>query len=255
MKLTLLGTGTSCGVPMIGCHCPVCTSNDPHDRRLRCSMLLESRDTCILFDCSPDFREQMLRIGFEKRINACFITHEHYDHVGGIDDLRPFSYIHDLDVYADPFAAGNLEQRLPYCLLRNVYPGVPQLKLHRIRPHETVQVGELSVQAIDIMHGKLPIFGYRIGPVAYITDMTSMPDSEWELLQGLEVLIINGLRHTSHPTHQSIEQAVELARRLHVPTTRIIHMSHEAGLHEETNANLPEGIRLAYDGEILNIED
>lgn len=255
MKLTLLGTGTSCGVPMIGCHCPVCSSSDPHDRRLRCSMLLESRDACILFDCSPDFREQMLRIGFEGSIDACFITHEHYDHVGGIDDLRPFSYMHSLDLYADEQTAHDLEQRLPYCLLRNVYPGVPQLKLHRIRPHDRVEVKHLAVQAISVMHGLLPILGYRIGPVAFITDMTSMPDSELELLQGLKVLIVNGLRTKPHPTHQTISQAVDLARKLRVPTTRIIHMSHQAGLHAETNARLPEGIRLAYDGEVLNIEE
>lgn len=249
MKVTLLGTGTSCGVPQIGCHCEVCTSTDPRDRRLRCSALIESDQATILLDCGPDFREQMLRIGFEKPIDACFITHEHYDHVGGIDDLRPFSYVKNLDLYADPFAAGNLEQRLPYCLMRSVYPGVPQLHLHRLNPGETVEVGDLRVQALSIMHGKLPILGFRINDMAYITDMTTMPEENYELLKGLRLLIINGLRQEYHPTHQTIDDAIRVSRRLGSPDTYLIHMSHHVGLHAQVDATLPQGVHLAYDGQ------
>ena len=125
MKVTILGTGTSCGVPQIGCHCAVCMSEDPRDKRLRCSALVETNETRILLDCGPDFREQMLRVGFDKVLDAVFITHEHYDHVGGLDDLRPFSYMQNLPVYADPYAASHLRQRLPYCLVEHKYPGIP----------------------------------------------------------------------------------------------------------------------------------
>ncbi len=255
MKVTLLGTGTSCGVPLIGCHCEVCTSKDPRDKRLRCSMLVETGSSCILIDCGPDFREQMLRIGFERPIDACFITHEHYDHVGGIDDLRPLSYPKTIDLYADPYAAKHLEQRLPYCLVKHIYPGIPQLSLHRMQPHESVKVGDLRVTAISIMHGKLPILGFRINDIAYITDMKTMPDSELELLQGLRLLIVNGLRQKPHPTHQTIDEAVNLVRRLEVPEARIIHMSHDVGLHADIDPTLPEGIHLAYDGEVIEIND
>lgn len=254
MKITLLGTGTSCGVPQIGCHCPVCTSSDPRDRRLRCSAMIETEQVSVLIDCGPDFREQMLRMGFEKPIDACFITHEHYDHVGGIDDLRPFSYHKNVDLYADPYAATHLEQRLPYCLVRNVYPGVPQLHLHHLNPDEVVQVGDLTVRALSVIHGKLPILGFRINDVGYVTDMTEMPEESYAQLQGLKLLIINGLRGYHHPTHQSIQEAIEVSRRLGSPATYIIHMSHQAGLHARVDAKLPEGFHLAYDGEVFNID-
>lgn len=251
MKITILGTGTSCGVPQIGCRCEVCTSNDPRDKRLRCSALFETETTTVLMDCGPDFREQMLRIHMQKPIDACLITHEHYDHVGGIDDLRPFSYIKKLTLYADPYAAKHLRERLPYCLVRNVYPGVPQLELRETRPHDTFTVGDMQITVLNIMHGELPILGYRIGNVGYITDMKTMPEEELVLLEGVDLLIVNGLRFKPHPTHQTIEDAIAMSEKLGFPETYIIHMSHEAGKHAITEAALPNHIHLAYDGLVL----
>lgn len=254
MKVTLLGTGTSTGVPQIGCQCEVCKSQDPRDRRLRCSALFETEHTTLLMDCGPDFREQMLHIDMQKAIDACLITHEHYDHVGGIDDLRPFSYRKKLTLYANPYSARHLRERLPYCLIRNVYPGVPQLELQEINPHDRFSIGDIDVTALNVMHGDLPILGFRIGDVGYITDMKTMPEEELALLQDLKLLIVNGLRHESHPTHQTIEDAVCLSRRLGSPETYIIHMSHHAGLHAETDALLPDGVHLACDYMVLEVD-
>lgn len=253
MKITILGTGTSCGVPQIGCQCEVCTSKDPRDNRLRCSALFETDTTTLLVDCGPDFREQMLRINMGRNIDGCLITHEHYDHVGGIDDLRPFSYLKKLTLYADPFAAKHLRERLPYCLVRNVYPGVPQLLLQEVKPHDSFMVGDIPVTAINVMHGELPILGFRIGDVGYITDMKTIQDEELELLKDLRLLIVNGLRFEPHPTHQSIDDAIELSRKLGSPETYIIHMSHHAGLHADTDERLPAGFHLAWDFMTLEV--
>lgn len=255
MKLTFLGTGTSVGVPQIGCHCRVCKSCDARDKRLRCSALLQCEGTNILIDCSPDFREQMLRINFEEPLHAVLITHEHYDHVGGIDDLRPYSYLRNLPLYADEYAITHLRQRLPYCLVINRYPGVPQLTAEVVEPHKTFRVGPLDIVPLRVIHGKLPILGYRIGPLGYITDMTTMPDEDFALLQGIKILVVNALRHEPHPTHQTVEQAIAFSRRLgdNLPTY-LIHMSHHLGLHAEEEALLPRGIHFAYDGLVLEME-
>ncbi len=254
MRITFLGTGTSTGVPRIGCQCEVCTSTDPRDRRLRCSALFQQGGTNILLDCGPDFRYQMLRAHFLAPIHAVFITHEHYDHVGGIDDLRPFSYLQDVPLYADDFAAGNLRERLPYCLVRHVYPGIPQLRLQVIAPGETVMVGGVPVTAMRVMHGQLPILGYRVGDVGYITDMTSMPPEMRPLLDGIRLLVVNALRHKPHPTHQTLDEAIAFRRSLpgNFPTY-LIHMADQMGLHAVQDALLPDGFHLAYDGLALDI--
>lgn len=253
MKITFLGTGTSIGVPQIGCRCEVCTSSDPRDRRLRASALFEEGNTRLLLDCGPDFREQMLRIGMRDPLDAVLITHEHYDHVGGIDDLRPFTFDRTLPLYADDYACEHLRQRLPYCLVRNSYPGVPKLELHETKEGDCLQFGSLSVTALRVMHGKLPILGYRIGDVAYLTDMTALFESSLPLLKGIRLLIIGALRHTPHQTHQTVEQAIAFSRGLGIVPTYFIHMSHHLGLHAVEEERLPEGFHYAYDGLVLEV--
>ena len=225
MKVTVLGSGTSTGVPQLGCRCMVCTSTDPRDRRYRCSSLVEVADDSapdgvrrILIDCGPDFREQMLRINFQK-LDAIFITHEHYDHVGGLDDLRPFSVFGDVVVYAEPFCANHLRERIPYCFTpkERRYPGVPSIDLEDILPHQPVNVGKVEVLPLRVMHGKLPILGFRIGN-----------------------------------SHQTIEEAIAFSRRIGTPETYFIHMSHHTRPHAIEDASLPPHFHLAYDG--LEIE-
>lgn len=252
MKVTLLGTGTSTGVPQVGCGCKVCRSADPRDRRLRSAALLDTDDgRRLLFDCGPDFRAQMLSVDF-RRLDAVFITHEHYDHVGGLDDLRPFCVYGDVDVFAQDDCADDLQARLPYCFAEHPYPGVPRISLRRIRPGEPVHVGEAEVWPFRVMHGQLPILGYRVGRFAYVTDMTGIAPDALHCLEGLDCLVVNALRFEPHPTHQSLAEALALVERLSPRTAYFTHMSHGIGLHEETEKLLPPHVHLGYDG--LTIE-
>lgn len=249
MKITILGSGTSCGVPQIGCTCPTCTSSDPRDKRLRCSTLVEDGDCRILIDCGPDFREQMLGIEFAA-LDAVFITHEHYDHVGGLDDLRPYSVFGDVDVYAEKFCADHLLERIPYCFTpkEKRYPGVPAINLHNIEPHVPIIIKDIPVVPIRVFHGRLPIVGFRIKDFLYITDMKTIPEEEFKYLEGIKTLVVNGLRHEEHPSHQTIEEAIAFSARLGVEDAYLIHMSHHILPHAQEELKLPENIHLAYDG-------
>ena len=249
MKLTFLGTGTSCGVPVIGCQCEVCQSTDPKDQRTRCSVLVETESTRLLIDCGPDFRQQILPQPFRK-IDGILITHSHYDHMGGMDDIRPYCQFGEMNVYADPIARKAMLEMLPYCFVEHRYPGVPAIGLHEIHAHEPLQIGDFDIMPIEVMHGKLPILGYRIGKLAYITDMKTIDEGEYPYLEGTELLVVNALRFDKpHHSHQLVDDAIKFARRVGARQTLLIHVCHDIGLHEKVNAMLPEDIQLAYDGQ------
>ena len=254
MRITFLGTGTSCGVPVIGCQCEVCRSSDPHDRRLRCSILVETERTRILLDCGPDFRQQILPLPF-RRIDAILVTHAHYDHMGGMDDIRPYCQFGDVNVYANPQACKGMLQMLPYCFEANRYPGVPAIGLHQIVAGRPMTIGDIDVLPVEVMHGRLPILGFRFGSVAYITDMKTMAPDQEQLLDGVETLIVNALRFDKpHHSHQLVDNAIAFARRVGARRTLLTHMCHDIGLHTEVNANrLPADVQLAYDGQTLII--
>ncbi len=253
MKVTFLGTGTSCGVPTIGCNCEVCTSKDPRDTRLRTSALVETESTRILIDCGPDFRQQVLPLPFRK-IDGILLTHSHYDHVAGIDDVRPFCRFGDVDIYADSKTSDSLRHNIPYCFTKEKYPGVPDLRLHTIEPHEEMTVGDIKVMPIRVMHGKLPILGYRFGRFAYITDMKTIEPQEMASLAGVEVLAVNALRFEKpHHSHQLVPDAIEFARNVGAKRTLFIHANHDMGLHATIQKRLPDGFEMAYDGLVIDV--
>ena len=246
MKITFLGTGTSTGVPETGCTCPVCTSTDPRDNRLRTSVLVETDGNRILLDCGPDFRQQMSHIPFSK-LDAILLSHEHYDHVAGIDDLRPFCQFGDINIYAEPNVATAIRTRIPYCFGESLYPGVPRIIMNEININTPFHINGVEITPIRVMHGKLPIAGYRMGRMAYLTDVTLIPEEEYAKLHNLDILIISALRQEPHPSHQSLEEAIKNAQRINAEQTYLIHFSHHIGLHQETEKTLPSNIHLSYD--------
>lgn len=253
MNVTFLGTGTSGGVPSIGCSCEVCRSNNPKDKRLRCSVLIESETTRILLDCGPDFRQQILKQPF-KKIDGVLLTHIHYDHVGGMDDLRPFCVFGDIPVYADKRTANGLRRSIPYCFADVKYPGVPLITIEEIKPHIPFMIGDIDVLPVQVMHEKMPILGYRFGTFAYITDMKYIDESEYEYLNGVETLVVNALRFVKeHHSHQLVDDAIRFARRVGAKRTLLIHSCHHIGLHDEVNKILPDGFEMAYDGQVITI--
>ena len=251
MKVRFLGTGTSTGVPQIGCRCDVCSSTDPRDKRLRTSVRIEIDEKVIMIDCSPDFRQQMLPFPLEK-IDALLLTHEHYDHVGGIDDLRPFSIFGAVDIYMEKRLEMALRERLPYCFAEHKYGGVPDIAVRRIKADEEFQIGKVRVTPIRIFHYKLPILGYRIANFVYLTDVKWVEESELKKLEGGDTLVISALRKKEHRSHQTLKQALEIIDKLNPKAAYLTHMSHEIGRHADLEKELPPGVLPAYDGlEIL----
>ena len=231
----------------------MCKSQDPHDKRLRASALVETDQTRILIDPGPDFRQQMLAQPFRK-IDAVLATHIHYDHVGGLDDIRPFCQFGEVNVYADERTSRGLMSTVPYCFAENRYPGAPKINLHTLQYHQPIQVNELEVMPFCVYHGKLPITGFRIGNLVYITDMKTIDDSELPFVMNADTLVVNALRFfPSHHSHQGVDDAVAFARRVGAKKTFLTHMCHDVGLHEEVNKLLPSDIQLAYDGQVVEV--
>lgn len=257
VRLHFLGTGTSTGVPQIGCHCAVCTSSDPRDTRLRTSALLETPQGSVLIDCGPDFRWQMLsllrRHPHVPAIRAVLLTHEHYDHVGGLDDLRPYSSRQAVEVYADELCARHQRERMPYCFVENKYPGVPNLSLQVVQPGRSLEVCGMKLTPFQVLHGRLPILAWRNeNRWAYITDLSYMPPEVLPQLIGVKTLIINALRHEPHGSHQTLSEALQLISEIQPRRAYLIHASHQIGLHAELSVQLPLHVMMAYDG--LTIE-
>ena len=248
MKITFLGTGTSQGIPMIANDDPVCLSNDSKDKRLRSSVMISWDDTCYVIDCGPDFRQQMLRENIQA-INGVLFTHEHSDHTAGIDDLRPYTYkMGEVPIYAQERVIESLKIRFSYIFeTENRYAGAPKL-IENIIDSNSFMLNEVQVTPIAVMHGKLPITGYRFGNVAYITDLKTMSDHEKKKLENLDVLILNALRISAHPTHLNLEEAISFVNEIKPKKAYFTHISHKLGFHEEVEKILPENVFLSYDG-------
>lgn len=251
ITVTVLGSGTSKGVPEIGCVCRVCSSEDPHDKRLRASVLVETRGLRLLIDPSPDLREQALRLRLAD-IDAVLVTHSHYDHVGGFDDLRPFCGNFNLPIYLRKDVDEDLHSRLDYCFREHPYPGVPTFDMHDVGD-EPFYINGLKIIPVEVMHGKLPILGYRIGNFAYVTDAKRISDVEKEKLEDLDVLIINSLRDKPHFAHFSYAEAIEMIKELKPKRAYLTHFGHEAGLHTELEARCPENVKPSYDGMVISM--
>lgn len=248
----LLGTGTSTGVPVIGCSCRTCTSDDSRDRRLRCSCLVDVDGVRILIDAGPDFRRQALEIGVPD-VDAVLVTHHHFDHVAGLDDLRPFLFggRPRIPVYAMPSSAVVLASMFSYIFRDGSYPGVARLELREIRGSFDVRAREsdadVAVRPIPAVHGSIDVLGFRIGGFAYLTDVSDIPAASLELLEDLDVLVLDALRERPHPMHLSLDEAQAYARRIGARRTVFTHMTHDI-LHAETDERLPDGMELGYDG-------
>jgi phosphoribosyl 1,2-cyclic phosphate phosphodiesterase len=255
MRVTFLGTGTSQGVPPIGCTSPVCLSSDPKDKRLRSSIWLEWEGRSIVVDAGPDFRYQMIRAGVQ-RLDAILFTHEHRDHTAGLDDIRPFNYRQQspVPVYLHARVLESLKGQFAYLFDENPYPGIPDVDFRLIENGEFDVLG-LPVLPIEVLHYKLPVFGFRFGPFAYITDANRIQEQEIAKLEGVEVLVLNALRREPHISHFTLDEAVSMAQRIGARQTYFTHMSHQIGLHEEVCTELPKGIDLAHDGLVLEISD
>lgn len=248
LKINFLGTGTSQGVPLIGCQCVVCQSPNSRDKRLRSSIHIETGDTSIVIDSGPDFRQQMLRAQINQ-LDAIVFTHGHKDHTAGFDDIRAYNYIQqkDMDVYCDERVEAVLKKDFDYVFADLKYPGVPKANLHRIDPNGFT-IGDMRLLPIDLKHYKLPVYGFRIDDFTYITDANYISEAEKEKIMGSKVLVLNALRKEPHISHFTLDEAIALAQEIGAEKTYFTHISHQLGLHDKVNNGLPANIQLAYDG-------
>jgi len=253
LKVTFLGTGTSQGVPVIACSCSVCRSADELDKRLRTSVLIETDDLTIVIDSGPDFRQQMLRADV-KRLDAILFTHEHKDHIAGMDDIRAYNYIQQqsMPVYAEERVQDAIRKEFSYVFAEEKYPGIPEVNFINLK-NEDFTIGNLLVTPIRAMHLKLPVFGFRFGKFAYLTDVNFIPEEEKGKLKDLDYLVINGLRKEKHISHYALNEAIDLVNEVKAKKGYITHISHQMGLHKEVENYLPRHVQLAYDNLVLEI--
>lgn len=255
LEITLLGTGTSQGIPVIGCQCEVCISLDPKDKRFRTAAFIQAGDLGLAIDVGPDFRMQMLNNGISD-VKAVLLTHEHNDHISGLDDIRPinFRFHRTIPFYGMDRTLRELQKRFYYAFDEHYeYPGKPQVEA-RIINEQPFEIAGRMIQPIPVDHGDMTVFGYRIGNVAYITDAKWIPESSKQLLHGLDILVLNALRFRSHPTHLTVEEATQLYHELKPKRCYLVHISHETGLHAEIEKTLPPGLHLGFDGLKLRSE-
>lgn len=253
MKITFLGTGTSQGVPVIGCNCPGCKSEEEHDKRLRSSVLVEMENTVLVIDTGPDFRQQMLRADVNT-LNAVLYTHEHRDHIAGLDDIRSYNFIQksSMDIYAEERVVRALKSMFPYIFAEKKYPGVPRLSMNTISC-EPFKIGSLEIIPIRMMHYRMPVLGFRIGEFAYLTDANYISEQEKEKLFGVKILVVNALRRETHISHFTLSQAVALIEELSPRMGYLTHISHQMGPSRLVHNELPDNIRMAYDGLVLEL--
>lgn len=253
IRVTFLGTGTSIGVPVITCDCPVCLSTDPCDQRLRTSIMIETRGATFVIDCGPDFRIQMLR---EKvsNLDAVIFTHEHRDHIAGLDDVRAFNYVLNkkIDIYGTRQVMEMIRTEFPYIFSESRYFGAPQLTIHHIT-NQPFTIRGVEFIPIQVLHEKLPVTGFRIGDFTYITDASFISEEEKKKMKGSRVIVLNALRNSKHVSHFSVNEAVEILKELKPESAYLTHLSHFVGLHQEVNRKLPDFVQLAYDGLVLTI--
>jgi len=255
MVVTLLGTGTSSGVPLIGCECEVCRSVDFRDKRLRTSVHLLVDGQSLVIDTGPDFRQQMLRESI-KRLDAVLFTHEHKDHTAGLDEIRAYNFLQqrDMPIYGRKSVLNQLQTEFAYIFAEKKYPGIPRLQLHEVT-NQPFEVAGIRVTPIEVMHYRLPVYGYRIHDFTYLTDLNYISDAELEKVYGTRILVLDALQQKPHLSHFTLEQAIAVVERVRPERAYFTHMSHTMGLHREVEKRLPPGIRLGYDGLKIVIPD
>lgn len=258
MKITILGCGTSQGVPVIGCECDVCRSTDPRDKRLRTSILIQTDSTTICVDAGPDFRQQMLRENV-KHLDAILITHHHKDHIGGLDDVRSFNFLQNISmpIYASSEAQEEIKREYSYAFVdkEELYPGAPTYNLIDIKDNTPIKINELTIEPIPLLHLKMLCYAFRIGKFAYVTDFSYMSEESFEKLKGVEYLVIEALRKEKHYSHICLSEAIDIAQRLNIKKAWFTHISHTMGKAEEVNKTLPSNMLLAYDSMSVTIEN
>lgn len=253
MKITFLGSGTSQGVPIIACSCDVCTSLNPKDKRLRSSVLIQLADKNIVVDTGPDFRQQMLNCEI-KHLDAILFTHAHRDHLAGLDDIRGFNYImkQAIDVYCEDIVEAAIKKEFFYAFTEPKYPGVPEMNLHTITS-QPFSLFNTQIEPIRVFHYKLPVLGFKINNFVYITDANRIEEQEIEKIKGCDVLVLNALRREHHISHFTLQEAIDMSKRIGAKQTYFTHISHQLGFHDEVENELPNNIHLAYDGQEIEL--